>query len=273
LVSPYDGNNQTLTTALIETAQGMSGPSNVQNGQFGTIAVAANQSVAGISATSLFKYDTQYFSGCSLPDSSGAAPQSLGALASAYAAILGGNLIPFNPVNGIVIGNIAAPVNQSDWITVGAGLESEAILGQGWTPLRVLPNGTVAIVRSVTARLTLNGNGVTPVLSYFDVQDFQVLYYFRRTVAARFAQPDFQNVKASSAAATNTKNVVVQLMSDFEDQNMFQNVAGLAPLVQVQRNATDRSRFDVFIPVNVIPGLDVIATNVQAGTIGDSFTV
>jgi phage tail sheath gpL-like len=54
---------------------------------------------------------------------------------------------------------------------------------------------------------------------------------------------------------------------------MFQNVTALAKLFIVERNISDRTRFDVFTPVNVIPGLMVVATNIQATTLGDNITV
>lgn len=274
LVSPYDGAidpapvNNPLTQQLITQAQAMSGATRVQNGQFGTVAVAANAAVAD--GATLPKYDSQYFSGAWLRDSAPA--DSLAERAARYAAILGGNLIPFNPVDNAVIGDQAAPTKMADWITVGAGLESEAALNRGWSPLRVMPNGNVAIVRAVTARL-YQSDGVTALTAYYDVQDFQVLYFFRKAVAARFNQPDFTNKKASAGEAKLAKNEVVRLASSFEDQGMFQQVALLAPQIQVERNVSDRSRFDVFIPVNVVPGLHVIATNVQATTEGDVFTV
>lgn len=273
VVSPYDGANQTLTNQLKTQAQSMSGATRVQNGQYGTFGVAFNRSVADPST--LFKYDTQYLTLAWLRDTATgpSAPEySIAEMAAAYAGILGGIPVPFNPVDNNVIGDVLAPAQQSDWITVGAGLESESALTQGWTPLRVLPNGSVAIVRSVTARVTV-GDGVTAVTAYYDVQDFMVLYFFRKAVAARFNQTDFTNQKASGAEANLARSEIIRLASAFEDQGMFQNVSGLSPQVVVQTNASDRSRFDVFIPVNVVPGLHVIATNVQATTVGDVFTV
>lgn len=273
LVSPYDSQNETLTRQLITQATSMSGATRVQNGQYGTVAVAFNRGQTDPSM--LFKYDTQFVSLPWLRDTGtgdNAPAYSLGEMAAAYAGVLGGNAVPFNPVDNNVVGDVLAPALQSDWITVGAGLESESALTNGYSPLRVLPNGNVAIVRSVTARVTV-GDGVTAVTAYYDVQDFQVLYFFRKAVAARFNQTDFTNQKASQAEAALARSEVIRLASTFEDQNMFQNVSGLSPQIQVQRNASDRSRFDVFIPVNVVPGLHVIATNVQATTVGDVFTV
>lgn len=267
LVSPYDGAvdpqpvNNPLTKLLITQATAMSGPSRVQNNQFGTFAVTLNRSVT--SPANLPKYDTQYITTAWLRDTN-TRVYSIGEDAAAYAALVAGGVVPFNSVDDTIIGGVAAPSSMNDWITVGAGLESEAALNQGWTPLRVLPTGDVAIVRSVTARLT--SDGTTPVLSYYDVQDFQVLYFLRKAIKQRYSQPDFTNVKLSEQKLKDGKAAVVALLSSFEDQGMVQAVAQLAPLVQVQGNATDRSRMDVFVPTNVVPNLHVIATNLQATT-------
>lgn len=273
LVSPYDGAGTTLTGQIVTAATLMSGATRVQNSQYGTVAVAFNRNVTDPST--LHKYDTQFISPAWLRDTGtgGNAPVlSIAEMAAAYAGLLGGNAVPFNPMDNLVVGNVDAPLLNSDWITVGAGLESESALNQGWTPLRVLPNGDVAIVRSVTARLT-TGDGETAVFAYYDVQDFQVLYFFRKAVVARLNQPDFTNVKASQGVAKRMLSEIIRLASAFEDQGMFQNVEGLAKQFVVERNATDRHRFDVFVPVNVVPGLHVVAVNEQATTEGDVFTV
>lgn len=267
VVSPYDGAGQTLTKQLIAAAQLMSGATRTQNGQYGTMGVAANMGVTDPST--LFKYDTQYLTACWFRNS---APNlSIAELAAAYAGTLGGNAVPFNPVDGLQVGNISAPVSTSDWITVGAGLESESALNRGWTPLQVLPNTDVVVVRSVTTRVT-TGDGVTATTAYYDVQDFQVLYFLRKSIVSRFNQPDMQRVKASAAEGKLVRGEVIGILSTFEDQGMLQAVEQIAPQVVVERNVSDRSRFDVFIPVNVTPGLHVIASNIQAGTQFDSFT-
>jgi len=156
---------------------------------------------------------------------------------------------------------------------VGAGLESEAVLNKGYTPLWVTPNGEVAFVRTVTGRLSTDGSGDAPVTAYYDVQDFQVLYFWRKTLYTRFSQPDFKQRKASAGAAQDVKSEAIRLATAFEDQNMFQAVGLLAKQFKVERNISDRHRFDVLTPVNVIPGLHVIATNVRATTEFDTVTI
>jgi phage tail sheath gpL-like len=274
LVSAYDLTSATLRTKLRDAASEMSGAQRVENNQFGTVAIMANRSVTDPSL--LPQTDTQFLSPVWLRDTGtgGDAPEySIGELASAYAGILAANGVPFNPVDSKTIPGLHAPKKQSDWITVGAGLESEAALQLGVTPIYVKPTEDVAIVRSVTARISADGSGAPVVTAYYDVQDFQVLYYFRKTLWTRFSQPDFKQRKASTDAAREIKSEAIRLATLFEDQGMFQNVKELAKKFKVERNASDRHRFDIFVPVNVIPGLHVIAGNVQATTEGDVVTV
>lgn len=268
VATQFDGNTDpTNQAALLAECSAMSGPSRTTNGQYGTIGVMANTTTLNV--TSLVSPNTQFLALFWLPDSSGN-PYSVGELAAACAAGMASNPVPFPPLTAIPIPGVTAPANQNDWVSVGAGLESEAALDLGWSPLRVLVNGQVAYVRTVTTLISING---VQALAYFDVQDWQRLYYFRKTVAARVAQPDFANAMASVNTAQNLLAEIIRLADAFEDEGMFQNVAQIAPMIQVARDATDRGRFDVYIPVNVTPGLSVIASNIQGTTLFDSFSI
>jgi phage tail sheath gpL-like len=269
VVSPYDGQDSALRDKLKDTVAAMSGPQRPANNQFGTFGVVANQDEADPSALDLF--DTQYIIGVWKPDS--APVESLAELAAAAAAVMAGNNSPFNPLDDVTINGLDAPADQADWITVGFGLESESCLNQGWTPLRVKPNGEVAFVRTVTGRISADGSGTPVVTSYYDVQDFQVLYFWRKTVYTRLSQPDFKQRKASNEAATDIKSELVRLATLFQEQQMFQAVDQLAKKFVVERATSDRHRFNVLTPVNVIPGLHVIATNIEATTEFDTLSL
>lgn len=270
LVSCYDGMDSTLRDSLKDTALLMSGAQRVHNNQFGTFGVVFNRSESDPSNLDMF--DTQFVIGVWLPDT-GTPAYSIGEMAAAAAAKMASNLIPFNPLDSVTIVGIDAPENTSDWPTVGAGLESETALNKGWTPLFVKPNGEVAFVRTVTGRISADGTGVPVVQSYYDVQDFQVLYFWRKTVFTRFSQPDFKQRKASADTGKEIKSECIRLATAFEDQQMFQAVSLLSKSFQVEKNVSDRHRFDVKTPVNVIPGLHVIATNVVATTEFDVVTI
>lgn len=268
VVSPYDANSQTNQTALNNQCQTMSQAPRTDNGQFGTVAVAANQSVTN--PANLFQYNSVY---ACLQWLRNTAPNQLnGEIAAAVGAQLAGLQIPFNPVKNLVLPYTNAPNVQADWISIGAGLESETALGRGWCPLRVLPGQQVAQLRSRSS-LILMSDGVTPQTAYFDVQDLFVLYFWRQTLAARYAQPDFSQAKASGTEAALLLSEVIRLAVVFQDNQMFQGVDQSAKNFLVQRNQSDRARLDVLTPVDVIPILAVIATNIQAGTFADALTL
>lgn len=275
IVMPYDMQNDTAERNILKTlAQTMSGASRVSNNQFGSFGVGANHDVT--SPSNLFKFDTQFLIGLWIRDTGtgdDARTYSLGEDAAAAAAKMAANGVPFNPLDDISIASMPAPLQQSDWITVGAGLESESCLEQGWTPIYTKPNEEMAFVRTVTGRISADGTGSPVVGSYYDVQDFNVLYFWRKTLYTRFSQTDFKQRKASGATATEIKSEAIRLAVQFEDQNMFQAVAQLAKSFQVERNASDRHRFDLKTPVNVIPGLHLIATNVEATTQFDIISI
>lgn len=270
VVSPYNGQDATLRNKLKDACQEMSGAQRVHNNQFGSVGVVFNRSVSDPST--LTKFDSQFIEAVWLYDS-GTPAYSIGEMAAAVAGKMAANLSPFNPLDDVTIGGIGAPANMSEWPTIGASLQSESCLNQGWTPLRVKPNGEVAFVRTVTGRISADGSGTPVVTAYYDVQDFQQLYFFRKTVYTRFSQPDFKQRKASAGTAKEIKAEVIRLAKIFEDQGMFQNVDKLAPLFKVERSVSDRHRFDVFVPVNVVPGLHVIASNLQATTQFDSISI
>lgn len=272
IVSPYDGQDATLRDELKDHCLLVSGAQRVENNQFGSVGVVFNRSVTD--PATLDAPDTQYLMPVYMRDTGtgGDAPAySIAEMAAACAAKAAGNAVPFNPLDNVTIVGVDAPAKLSDYLTVGASLESETVLNRGWTPLRVKPNGEVSFVRTVTSRITVDG--VVAATSYYDLQDFQVLYFWRKTVFTRLNQPDLKQVKASVDTAVTIKGELIRLAQVFEDQNMFQAVSQLAKQFRVERSASDRHRFDVKTPVNVIPGLHVVAANVVASTDFDTISV
>jgi phage tail sheath gpL-like len=271
IVSPYDGLNQTLGQALLATCQTMSGPERVENNQFGTFGAVFNRSV--VNPASLPNvYNSFNFEAFWLRDTgtgANAPAYSVAQMCAAAVAQVAANAPPFNPMDSLPIGGVAAPLQNTDWISVGAGSESETALEQGWTPLKVRPDGSVGYVRTITTRtFDQFGNPITND-TYIDVQDFQVAFYWREAWWNAQQQPQFKNVKNSNQKVRDVRGAAVQLAGDFEDMGMFQAVAQLSKLFLVQKNATDRSRMDCQLPINIIPGLHVIATNTVLTTLFD----
>jgi phage tail sheath gpL-like len=260
----------TLLTKLQAACLLMSGANRGSNQQFGTTGVACNYSVTN--PASLPTPDTRNLSLVWFRNT-GSNAYSVAQTASACAAVMAANGIPFLPLNSQIIGGVPASSVVADKISVGGGLESETALTKGWSPLKTNPSGSVAFVRTVTTAISVLGDGQTPLTSYYDVQDLQVLYYWRRTLFSRFGQTDFQKAKASAQTANNLLGEVVRLAGDFETQNMFQDTKLLAKQFSVVRDPTSRFRFNVFTPVNVIPGLMQIAATVSATTQFDQITL
>lgn len=269
-VSCYDGQTAALRNKLKDAALTMSGAQRVENAQFGTFGVVANKNVSDPAL--LDKVDSQYIIGVWLRDAASAVSETVAEVAAAAAARMAALTVPFNPLDDVSVGGLD-PQADSDKITKGAGLESETCLNQGWTPLYTKANDEVAFVRTVTARLSADGTGVPVVGAYYDVQDFMVLYFWRRTLFTRFSQTDMKRRKASDQAAQDILSELIRLATLFQDQGMFQAVDKLAKQFKVERNASDRHRMDYRTPVNVVPGLHVIAGNIAASTQFDTITI
>ena len=268
IASCFDASTDTANRTLLkDLCAELSGAQRVENNQFGTIGVAANMSVAD--PANLDSPDSQYLALIWMKNLTPGS-YTVGELAASAAAVMAGNIAPFNPIDNFVLGAVTAPL-LADRISVGAGLQSETALGKGWTPVKTKPNEEVAIVRSVTSRITTDG--VVAAGAYYDVQDFQVLYYWRKTIFTRLNQPDLKTQKASVDTAKLVKGELIRLAQIFETNTMFQAVKDLAPSFTVARSISDRHRFDVVTPVNVIPGLHLIATTIRAGTLFDTVSV
>lgn len=196
-------------------------------------------------------------------------------IAAACAAVKLASAFPYNPLNGVVVNGLLPPQKISDWIALDPNGASEAALTAGLSPLRVLPGGTVGFVRTRTT-YNLVEVGV-PATSYFDWQDLVTMNDFREDCFLITQQPPFNNnpggTKASAQIAAKLKDEILREAQDYEDEGAFQGVKTLAPLFQVVPSNTSRGRFDFVVPVNVLPGLMVIAGNIQAQSTLGNFTL
>jgi len=182
---------------------------------------------------------------------------------------------PYNPLQNVTVGGLVAPQKPSDWIAIDPAGASEAALVAGLSPLTVKPGKLVGFIRTRVTYNTLPGN--IPVASYFDWQELVTLYDFREVCYGVSQNPPFNNnpggTKASVKIAGLFKDEILREAQAFEDAGMFQGVKTLAPLFVVSPSTTSRGRFDFKIPVNVLPGLMVIAGNIEAQSVLGNFTL
>ncbi len=193
-------------------------------------------------------------------------------IASAGAAGMMGEPIPYVPLQNVVVGGLVPPQKTSDWISINPSGASEAALAAGLAPMTVQPGGTVGFIRTRTT-YTENPEMVTAT-AYFDWQDLVKMNDFREACFAIIESPPFNNnpggTMASQFTAALLKDAILSEALFFESQQMFQGVKTLAPQFQVAPSTTSRGRFDFQIPVNVLPGLFVVAGNI-VGVAGADF--
>jgi len=197
-------------------------------------------------------------------------------VAAAHAAAQMASAFPYNPLQGVAIGGLIPPKKRSEWILIDPQGASEQALIGGLSPLTVQPGNIVGFIRTRTTYVLLP-DGVTAVNDYFDWQQLVALNDFREVCYQITQLPPFNNnpggTKASVQVAAKLKDEVLREAQLFEELGAFQNVKLLAKSFQVSISTTSRGRFDFKIPVDVIPGLYVIAGNIQAISDATNFTV
>jgi len=272
-----------VLTASSNVITGLSSTAGINLGaQISGTGVPAGAVVGAVTASTVSMVDS---SGNPLPASASESSEAIGfqnvvsqsaaVVAAAHAAVMMASAFPYNPLNGVAIGGLSAPNQVSDWIDLNPNGASEAALRAGLSPLRVLPGGSIGFIRTRTT-YNLLPDGVTAVTAYFDWQELVVLNDFREDCYQITQNPPFNNnpggAKASQNLANLLKDEILREALVYENEGAFQGVKALASEFQVAPSTTSRGRFDFVIPVNVIPGLMVIAGNIQAVTT-DSFTL
>lgn len=196
-------------------------------------------------------------------------------VAAAHAAAVMSSAFPYNPLTNVQCGGLIPPQKPSDKVVIDPNGTSELALIAGLSPLASNADGTVRLIRTRTTLTTLPGN--VTVTDYFDWQQIVVLYDFREQVYQMSQQPPFNNnpggTKASERIAALYKDEVIRIALAFEDDGALQNVKESAKKFVVQRSVTSRGRFDFKIPLDVIPGLYVIAGNIVGVSDILNFTV
>lgn len=186
-----------------------------------------------------------------LRDSAGTAANKSHMVAAAVCAICAANIIPFKPLNDIIVGGLVAPASRADWHTPGDSGTVASGLAAGLLPLTVSPGGNVLISRTVTASRRVSS---VADADYFDLQDWQVLYYLRKNIYSLTQQATFKRCKGSAKKANQLKSGIISILKDCEALEMLQNVDLLVDQVTVKRSLVNRSAFIYTVPVNVIPG-------------------
>jgi phage tail sheath gpL-like len=263
IVLPFEATDSTAMTALKNHLTAINGNDRGDNGQFGSFgflalnATTATATPIGVSAASqsiLIPW---------LLDTAGTKANKVYNLAAAFAAVCASLAVPYLPLDGVKIGKINAPATASDWHTSGDTGTIALGLSAGLSPLQVNSSGDVVISRSVTTVRTVSSSEDA---AYYDLQDWQVLYYLRKQIYNLALQPRYKRAKASSAKLQSLKSEMIQICKTMESLEMLQQVDKLAANFTVARSVLNRHAAVYSVPVNVIPGFHNKGIEIDAGT-------
>jgi phage tail sheath gpL-like len=264
-VSCYPAGDSANRQKLLDLCGLLNGIDRNLMGQFGSF--ASFGSIEALSVQADYEINSRACIIHSLPDTSPTPSQKPEILASACAAAMMALAFPYVPAKGITIGGLVPPAKTSDWVAIDPTGASEVALAAGLSPLYVQPGNTMGFIRTRTTYTTLP-DGVTSAIAYIDWQDLVVLYDFREQMYQVSQNPPFNNnpggAKASKQIAAAFKDELLRIAFDFESAGAFQNVKELAPYFVVQQSSTSPGRLDFRLPVDVIPGLMVLAGNIVA---------
>lgn len=146
--------------------------------------------------------------------------------------------------------------------------ENEILLGDGITPTYVNANGKVAVLRSITTYKTNSSGGADS--AYLDTSTIALLsrlrYDWRNRIATRFSRykiaDDGQPVDAGQKIITPSigKAYCMEVFNDWLLKGWVENKAQFKSLLRVERNSTNRTRMDFYMPIDIINNLLQMAT-------------
>jgi phage tail sheath gpL-like len=171
-------------------------------------------------------------------------------VAAAYAALCASLGVPYLPLDGVRAGGLVAPVSAADYHTDGDAGTASLGLAAGLTPL-FTQNGKITVSRSVTSLVTVSG---IADVSYFDMQDWQVLYFLRANAYNIALQPRYRIAKNSQEKRNALKSELIDMCLQAQALDMLQFVEKFAADFTAAQSPLNRSASVFRVPTNVIPG-------------------
>ena len=264
---PYDASDAPGISALSNYLTAISAADRGDNGQFGSFGfVAAEADTAAVTPIGTAAASANIVIPW-LRDLSVTKANTPAQIASAIAAISAALGVPYNPVNGVTAGGLVAPASSADYHTPGDAGTVALGLSAGLTPLIVSPSGSVQLKRLIT---TARDVASAANVAYYDVQDWQVLYYLRKNCYVTASQPRYKQAKASDQILQSLRSEIIQLCKSMESLTMLQSVDKFIGSITVQRVPSNRNAAVYSVPVNVVPGLMSVGIALTGTTLFDS---
>ena len=262
LVIPFPATDSVALAAIKAHAIAISSSDRGDNAQFGTFAFLATDVATSSATPAGLAAAVENICIPWLRDLAVTKANGIHKVASAYAAVCASLGLPFLPLNSVKVGGLIAPSQAADWHTAGDTGTVALGLDAGLAPLMVTLDGGVKISRSITTRQVVTGIVDT---AYFDMQDFQVLYYLRKNSYNLAQQPRYKRAKATVVKLLSLKSELIGICKVLEGLEMLQHVDLFANQFTVARLPNNRHAAVYAVPVNVVPGfhnkgIDLIGT-------------
>lgn len=248
---PFNASDSVAIAALKAHVVAISASDRGDNGQFGSFGFIAADAATGTVTPIGEAAASQNVCIPWLRDTAGSKANKIHAVTAAYAALCASLGIPFLPLNGVKVGGLVAPASAADYHTPGDAGTVALGLDSGLVPLQVNTGGEVLVSRSITTSRVVSGS---PDSAYYDMQDWQVLYYLRKNAYVIAMQPRYKIAKATVQKLQSLRSELIQICKRLEDLEMLQHVDKFADQFTVDRQPNNRHAAVYRVPVNVVPG-------------------
>lgn len=253
VVLAFPVTENTAMMALRNHLRAISGGDRGRNGQFGSFGFMGTDAALATASPAGEAAGDQVICIPWLRDTSVVKKNKIHAVTAAYAAVVAANGIPFLPLNDIVVGGLQAPENTTDYHSEGDTGSAALGLDSGLTPLMVSSKGEIQICRSITSRRVETAN---PDKAYFDIQDWQVLYYLWKLIYTTSREIRYKNAKATDAKIQALLSEIIGHCKTLEASpyEMLHRVDQLMSSFSWRRSDLSRGGAIYEIPANVVPG-------------------
>lgn len=190
-----------------------------------------------------------------------------------WAAAIAGRIVPWlsdgalgnvsRNQTGLEVIGLAPPRDRSKWYDYAT---RESLLHSGASTWKADSAGRVLIDKVITTQRTTNG--VTDT-TFRDIQKIGQIVYalrkFRTDLTIQHGQKAIADDNpGNSGAISTTRDIAATFMHSYREMalsGVLENVVQAANMLQVQRNADNPNRVDIYAPLDMVNPLDIIAAN------------
>lgn len=169
------------------------------------------------------------------------------------------------PLQSIVLQGVLPPDDCSTWWDI---VDRQALYSKGIAGYKVLSDGSVAIDRLVTTyQKTAAG---VPDKTFLDIetmaQAMLATRYLRVAVSNAHGRQALADENPYNVAGVTTpkdiRNTLIHAYNDLTALGVVENATAFASALVVERDATDATRVNAYLPIDVVNQLRIFAANV-----------